>query len=197
MDNFQPQAGELHLRGGHEEGDFKIHGIVLFVVILVLSAILTFLVAWALMRLFEWGERTYIDKPATPVQQQLGQQRGELVGKQGVRPQPDWYNRAVDARVLDKTFAAPRLQDDDASDMGAFRKAEEDWLRETGKNPDGSVHISIDRAIDLLAKSGLPPVNGTFKPMPQLAPLEAEAEAARRRVSESGAQPQQPMKQKQ
>lgn len=195
MDNFQPQAGELHLPGGHEEGDFKIHGIILFIVILVLSAILTFIAAWALMRLFEWAERTYIDKPPSAAQQQLSQQRGELLNKPGGRPIPDWYRREVDEKVLAKTFAAPRLQYDDPSDMGAFRKQEEDWLASGGTNSDGTIHIPIERAMDLVVKGGLPAVNGTFTPMPQLAPLDAEAEAARRRVSESP-QAQQPIKKK-
>src|SRR5579863_6495775 len=111
MDKFQPQSGSMHLSAGHEEGDFSIHGIVLFAVILVLSGVLTFIAAAVLMRVFEWAEKKYIDKPPTPVQQQLREQRGEDAMRQGLKPQPDWYDRAVDEKVLEKTFATPRLQD--------------------------------------------------------------------------------------
>jgi hypothetical protein len=185
MDNLGPQSSGAHLPAGHEEGDFRVHGIVLFLVVLVLSGIMTFIAAWGLLRLFEWVEQTYIDKPPTPVQRQLNEQRGELAGKEGLKSQPDWYDRAVDEKVLDKTFAAPRLQEDDAADMGYFLKAEQDWLNSTGKNPDGSIHIPIDRAIDQLAQKGLPPVNGTFTPQPPLGALESVADAAKRRVSEA------------
>lgn len=192
MDSFQPQAGGLHLPGGHEEGDFNVKGIVLFAIILVASAVFTFIAAWVLMNFLERFEKAEFDKPATPVQQQLSQQRGEMVSKEGAsRPQPDWYNRAVDEKAMEKTFATPRLQYDDESDMGAFLKSEQDWLSSTGRNSDGSVHIPVSRAMDLVSKGGLPSVNGTFAPQPPLGGLEAVAEAARRRVGEVNA-PSQP-----
>jgi hypothetical protein len=187
MDSFEPQS-TTHLKGGHEEGDFSIRGIVLFVVTLVISAIVTFVAASALMRVFEWGERTFIDTKSTPAQQQLSEQRGETPSKkEGARPQPDWYNRAVDEKVLEKTFATPRLQYDDAADMGFFLESEKHRLEATGKDPDGSIHINIDRAVDLLSQRGLPPVNGTFKPEPPLGGLEAVANAAQRRLNEATA----------
>jgi hypothetical protein len=193
MDNFEPQGGGMHLRVGHEEGDFSLRGIILFIVILVLSAILTFIAAGALMRLFEWGERKYIDAKATPAQQQLSEQRGETPArKEGIKPQPDWYDRAVDEKVLQKTFTAPRLQYDDEGDMGTYLKAEKERLDNTGKDADGSIHIPINRAIDLLSKQGLPPVNGTFTPQPALGELEAVANAAQRRLNEANAPAQQP-----
>jgi hypothetical protein len=188
MDNFQPQSGSAHVSAGHEEGDFSVRGIILFVIILVLSAVATFIAASGLMRLFEWAEVKYFDKPQTAVQQQLTEQRGEPATKAGIRPQPDWYTRAVDEEVLRKTFTTPRLQYDDTADMGDFLSKEKKWLESTGKNPDGSAHIPIDRAIDLVSKQGLPLVNGTFTSQPPLGGLEAVSEAAQRRLQEAGAQ---------
>ena len=187
MDNFEPQSGDLQLRVGHEEDHFRIHGIVLFMIILVVSGILTFIAAGVLMRLFEWAERTYIDKPPSAVQQQLSEQRGEPATREGVRPQPDWYNREVDQKMLEKTFTTPRLQEDDAEDMKFFLNAEQQRLDSTGKDPDGNIHIPIDRAIDVLSgpQRGLPSVNGTFTPQPPLGSLEAVADAAKRRVGEA------------
>lgn len=193
MDNFEPQSN-VHLpAGGHEPDNFSIRGIILFIVILVVSAILTFVAAGALMRGFEWAEKKYIDKPDSAVQQQLSEQRGQPASREGVRPEPDWYNREVDEKVLEKTFAQPRLQYDDAADMQAFVDAEEQRLDNTGKDPDGNIHIPIHRAIDLLSQPqrGLPVVNGTFAPQPALGGLESVADAARRRVGETNAQPQQ------
>ncbi len=194
MDNFDPQGGDIRLRVGHEERELNVRGVVLFIIILVVSAVLTLLLAWALMEFFEWAERKYFDQPPSAAQQQLQEQRGERAGKEQVKPQSDLYDREVDEKVLNKTFAAPRLQYDDAADMERFRKAEDQWLQSAARNRDGSIHIPIDQAIDLVSKSGLPAVNGTFTPQPMYGSLESEAEAARRRVSQEGGQPQQPRK---
>jgi hypothetical protein len=195
MDNFQPQSGDLHVAAGHEGGDFSIRGIILFIAILVVSAVLTFIAAGGLLRLFEWYERTHLDQPGSAVQQQLSEQRGEMAPKEGVRPQPDWYNREIDEKVLQKTFAAPRLQYDDATDMTLFLNSESQLLNGTGKYADGSVHIPIDQAIDLVAKQGLPPVNGTFTAQPPLGGLMAVSEAAQNRVKAAGEQVQPPVPQ--
>lgn len=190
MDNFQPQSGDLHVAMGHEEGDFSIKGIVLFIVILVISAVFTFLAAAGLLRLFEWAEVKYFDTPSTAVQNQLSEQRGEMATKERVKPQSPWYDRAVDEKVLQRTFAVPRLQYDDAADMAFFLDQENQLLKGTGKNPDGSVHIPIDQAIDLVTKQGLPPVNGTFTSEPPRGGLMAVAEAAQNRVKAAGEQVQ-------
>src|SRR5215510_9499495 len=194
MDSFQPQAG-AHVKIGHEEGDFNLRGIVLFVIILILSAILTMLAALGLLKFFEWYERNHEAK-ATPVQQQLSDQRGGEPMKKtgGIKPQPDWYSRCVDEQTIQRTFATPRLQYDDTADMENFLNIENARLNSTGKDADGSIHIPIDQAIDMLANKGLPPVNGTFVPGPALGDLEAVANAAQRRVNEANKQGQQPPK---
>jgi hypothetical protein len=193
MADFEPHGGDV----GHESGEFNIRGIVLFIIILVISAGMTFIVAHGLMNLFEWAEEKYFDKPPTAAEQQLNQQRGELAGRQGVRPQPDWYQREVDEKALEKTFATPRLQYDDAADLGLFVNSEKELLDSTGRNPDGSIHIPIDRAIDLLSRQGLPSVNGSFTTQPPLGGLEDISEASKRRGQGGGEQvPQQQTKQK-
>jgi hypothetical protein len=65
---------------------------------------------------------------------------------------------------LGQTFKAPRLQYDDEHDMRTFRNSEQKWLDSTGRTPDGSIHIPISRAMDILAQSGLKPVSGPFLP---------------------------------
>jgi len=191
MDSYEPQSG-MSVSAGHEEDTFSLRGIILFLVLLVVFAGLTFLAASGLMRLFEWGEKTFVDKKSTPARQQLNEQRGELAKREGVRPQPDWYDREIDEKVLTKTFATPRLQYDDASDMKSFLDSEEDRLAGTGKDADGTIHIPIERAIDLLAdpKRGLPQVNGTFVPSPAYGALTDVSDAAQRRLNEAKTQGQ-------
>jgi hypothetical protein len=191
MDNFHPQSGDLHVAVGHEEGDFSLRGIILFIVVLVVSAAFTFLAAAGLLRLFEWVEVKYFDTPATPVQQQLSEQRGQMAKKEEVRPQPFWYNREIDAKALSKTFPTPRLQDDDAADMNFFQNNETQWLNSTGKNEDGSIRIPIDQAIERVSEEGLPThLNGTFTSEPPKGGLMAVAEAAQNRVKAAGEQVQ-------
>jgi len=192
MDSYRPQS-TMHVKAGHEEADFSLRGIILFAVILVLSAILTFVAASGLMTLFEWGEKKYIDKKPTPAQQVLNEQRSGEIGvkKEGVKPPSEWYARAVDEKVIDRTFAAPRLQYDDTAEMNSFLDLEKERLENSGKYTDGRIHIPIDRAIDLLAQRGLPAVNGTFTPGPPLGELTAVANAAQQRVNQATGSAQQ------
>ncbi|HEY6350127.1 MAG TPA: hypothetical protein VI636_12030 [Candidatus Angelobacter sp.] len=191
MDSYTPQGGS-QVTAGHEESDINLRGIILFLVVLVISGGLTFLAASGLLRVFEWGEKTYFDKKPTPAQQVLHEERGDLARKETIKPPPDWYDREIDAKVLARTFATPRLQEDDAGDMSFFLKVEEERLGSAGKDPDGSVHIPIDRAIDLLSdpNRGLPQVNGTFVPGPPLGNLTDVSEAAQRRLNQANAQGQ-------
>lgn len=186
MDSYTPQGG-MHVRVGHEESDINTRGIIMFLAILVVSGGMTFLAASGLLRLFEWGEKTFVDKKPTPAQQVLHEQRGDLAKKEGAKPAPDWYDREIDAKVIEKTFAAPRLQDNDADDMGSFLESEQQWLGSTGKDGDGNIHIPIDHAIDLVSKEGLPQVNGTFVPGPPLGNLTDVSDAAQKRLNELNA----------
>lgn len=190
MDSYKPQSGGMGVSAGHEEDTFNLRGIILALVFLVLCGGMTFLAASGLMRLFEWGEKKYFDKESTAAQKQLSEQRGELAKREGVRPKPDWYDREIDEKVLEKTFAAPRLQYDDASDMQAFLGSETDRLESTGKDADGTIHIPINQAIDLLAKRGLPQVNGTFTPGPAFGALTDVSDAAQRRLNQANAAPE-------
>lgn len=190
MDSYTPQGG-MQVNVGHEESDINLRGIIVFIVVLVISAGLTFAAASGLLRLFEWGEKTFVDKKPTPAQQVLHEQRGDLAKKEGVKPAPDWYDREIDSKVIQRTFAGPRLQDDDAEDMKSFLESEKSWLSSTGKDGDGNVHIPIDRAIDLVSQQGLPQVNGTFVPGPPLGNLTDVSDAAQRRLNELNAGAQQ------
>ena len=172
-DKFHTQSGGMRVKEGHE-GDFSIRGIVVFAVFLALGLVLTFILAGVLMKVFEWGSKKYIDAGMTPVQEQLQQQReqaaeprpnqiqGETPGH--IRPSSETELRARTERNLERTFARPRLQYDDVDEMNRFRRSENDYLEQTGKDDQGNLHIPIGHAIDLLSQRGLPAVSGTWSP---------------------------------
>jgi hypothetical protein len=183
MDNFHTPSGELHLREGHEESDLSVRGIVMFLMSLAVAGFASFLIVFAFFKYLQ-----HLDKesqpPMTAVEQQLNTQREateETAGKTplpageaaSVKPLPDYYGRGKIDEHLARTFPGPRLQYDDVYDMDLFRSSEERWLSSTGRNSDGSVHIPIDQAMDLLVQHGLPQVSGPFVPpmLPTAVPM--------------------------
>ncbi len=172
MDKFEPQSGGGHLKEGHEESDLSIRGIVLFGVFLAVGGVLAFVLMIGMIWGLEKWEKSNEAK-LTPMEQQLQTEREapkEGLGKEvpagegEPKPAPDWFGRGAMEDHLGQTFKAPRLQYDDEHDMRTFRNSEEKWLDSTGRAADGSVHIPISRAMDILAQSGLRPVSGPFQP---------------------------------
>jgi hypothetical protein len=179
MDRFEPQAG-LYLKEGHEETDLSARGIVLFGIALALSGVAAFLLVlgfyWGLQR---WEQNN--QAKLTPVEEQLRKERETPAAKtassapeaETVKPAPDFYGRIQMEEHLQRTFPGPRLQYDDVYDMSLFRTSEERWLASTGKNSDGSIHIPVNQAMDLLVQRGLPQVSGPFVPpmLPTAVPM--------------------------
>jgi hypothetical protein len=170
-DKFETQSGG-HIKEGHQESDVSVRGVVWSGVILASGGLLAFVLMLAMIRFMEKWEKDHEAK-LTPVEQQLQKQREEPqegLGKvvptsEGeIKPAPDWYGRGKIDEHLSRTIKAPRLQYDDEHDMGTFRGSEEKWLSSTGKLPDGSIHIPINRAMEILSQRGLPPVSGPFQP---------------------------------
>lgn len=170
-DKFTTQSGG-HLKEGHEESDLSIRGIVLFGVALAIGGILAFVLMIVMINVLERYEKSHEAK-LTPVQQQMRQEREtpkEGLGKviptsEGeIKPAPDWFGRGKMEDHLSRTFVAPRLQYDDEHDMTIFRGSEQDWLNSTGKDANGSIHIPVSRAMEVLAQRGFPQVSGPFQP---------------------------------
>ena len=170
-DKFETQSGG-HLKEGHEESDLSIRGIALFGVFLAVGGLIAFVLMFGMIKFMEKWESDHEAK-LTPMEQQLQKEREPLkegLGKvvptsEGeIKPAPDWFERGKTDAHLSRTIKAPRLQYDDEHDMGIFLGSEKNWLNSTGKSPDGSIHISIDRAMQILAQRGLPSVSGPFQP---------------------------------
>jgi hypothetical protein len=183
MDKFHTQAGELHVKEGHEESDLSVRGIVLFLISLAVAGFASFLIVLAFFKYLQ-----HLDKesqpPMTVVEQQLNTQREateQTAGKTplpageaaSVKPLPDYYGRGKMDEHLARTFPGPRLQYDDVYDLNLFRSSQEKWLSSTGRNPDGSIHIPVNQAMDLLVQRGLPQVSGPFIPpmLPTAVPM--------------------------
>lgn len=168
---FETQSGG-HIKEGHQESDVSVRGIVLFGVFLAVGGVVAFVLMIFMIHYLENSAKESEPK-LTPMEQQLQKQREEpqeglgkvVPASEGeVKPAPDWYGRGKMDDHLSRTIKAPRLQYDDEHDMGIFRGSEEKWLSSTGKSPDGSIHIPINRAMEILAQRGLPAVSGPFQP---------------------------------
>jgi len=183
MDNFHTQSSSLHLKEGHEESDISVRGIVLFLISLAISGFAAFLIVFAFFRVLQHYDRAHQPQMST-VEQQLNEQREPVAissaktplpaeQPESVRPVPDDYSRGKIDRRLARVFPGPRLQYDDVYDMNLFRSTENNWLASAGRNPDGSVHIPINQAMDLLVQRGLPQVSGPFVPpmLPTAVPM--------------------------
>ncbi|HLK08704.1 MAG TPA: hypothetical protein VKV30_12195 [Candidatus Angelobacter sp.] len=178
-DKFETQSGG-HIKEGHQESDVSVKGVVWSGVILAAGGVLAFVLMIVMIRFLEKWEKDH-EARLTPMEQQLQQEREqpkEGFGKavpatEGeIKPAPDWYGRGTMDDHLRRTIKAPRLQYDDEHDMSVFRESEEKWLgtapgdqtHSTGRLPDGSIHIPISRAMEILAQRGLPQVSGPFQP---------------------------------
>ena len=170
-DKFETQSGG-HIKEGHQESDVSIRGIVLSGVVLAVGGVVAFVLMLGMIHWLEAYEKSHEAK-LTPMEQQLQKEREEpkeglgkvVPAREGeIKPAPDWYGRGKMDEHLSRTIKSPRLQYDDEHDMGTFRGSEEKWLSSTGKSPDGSIHIPINRAMEILAQRGLPAVSGPFQP---------------------------------
>jgi hypothetical protein len=168
---FETQSGGMHLKEGHEESDLSVRGIVLFGGFLAVGGILSFLLVLGMIKwILEPWEKSREAK-LTPMEQQLQKERdmpreglGKVPAEGEVKPPPDWYGRGKIEDHLSRTFKAPRLQYNDEHDMALFVGSEQNWLKSTGKDRNGNIHIPISRAIDVLSQRGLPQVSGPFLP---------------------------------
>jgi len=170
-DKFETQSGG-HIKEGHQESDVSVKGVVWSGVILAAGGVIAFVLMIGMINGLEKYEINHEPK-LTPMEQQLHDQREapkEGLGKavptaEGeIKPAPDWFERGKTEAHLSRTIKAPRLQYDDEHDMQIFRGSEEQWLSSTGKSPDGSIHIPVSRAMEILAQRGLPQVSGPFQP---------------------------------
>lgn len=171
MDKFETQSGG-HVKEGHEEGDISVRAIVWSGVFLAAGGLCAFVLMIGMIWGMEKWERSREPK-LTPMEQQMLDERAttkegirQTLGEHDVKPAPDWFGRGKMEDHLSRTFkdSSPRLQYDDEHDMRGFVGSEEKWLDSTGKSSNGSIHIPVSRAMEILAQRGLPQASGPFQP---------------------------------
>lgn len=183
MDDFKSQGAHLHLKEGHEEADLSVRMIAGFLITLAICGLAAFLIVFAFYRFLQHLDQESQPR-ATVVEQQLRDEREKFqpmsnktplpAGQEAsVKPLPDYYGRGKIEQHLERTFPGPRLQYDDVYDMNLFRTSEDQWLDSAGKNADGSVHIPIDQAMNLIVQRGLPSVPEPYIPpmLPTAVPM--------------------------
>ena len=174
MDKFELNPAE-HVKEGHEEGDISVRAIVWSGVFLAAGGFLRF-------RAHDWHDLGHGKMGAEPVnpssrpwkskcwhERDAAERRcwqRSSGRRHDVKPAPDWFGRGKMEDHLSRTFkdTSPRLQYDDEHDMRGFADSEEKWLDSTGKSSDGSIHIPVSRAMEILAQRGLPQASGPFQP---------------------------------
>jgi hypothetical protein len=130
----------------YERRDLSARGVLGFLIGLGLTGVLIHVVLW--------GMYSYLDN----FQQRHQPEQNPLVIVHNV-------GRGSNVQAADvEKFPTPRLETSEHTDLAAERKREQALLYNEGVDPKtGVVHISIDRAMSLLAQRGLPtrPPGGT------------------------------------
>lgn len=123
----------------YERRDLSARGVLGFLIGLGITGLLIHIVLW--------GMYSYLDN----FQQRHQPEQNPLVIVHNV-------GRGSNAQAADvEKFPTPRLETSEHTDLAVERKREQALLYNEGVDPKtGVVHISIDRAMNLLAQRGLP-----------------------------------------
>jgi hypothetical protein len=129
----------------HEPTDADLGAAERIIVGLVVLLGVAFLLMWLLFGLFDRREDR-LDTPPPPLVQE---------------------QRERDTRQALERFPAPRLQERPVQDIRTYLESQERVLNSYGwvDRQKGVVHIPIDRAMELIAERGLPPVTGPPTPV--------------------------------
>jgi hypothetical protein len=172
--------GHVHPTGertiGYERTDADVSGVVWFLAVLVISAVIIHLG----LGVFYHALIDYTDKHdarPTPAAARVAQQRlqerkargekvtpedaGKLAESLGAAQGGMQYERTLDRLI--QSFPQPRLQEDDVRDMRELRTYEDSQLDNyswVDKNT-GSVRIPITRAMQLIVQRGVPGGNAS------------------------------------
>jgi len=122
----------------YEHQDLSATGVYTFLAGLAVAGFLIYFVLWGLYRYLDYYERSH-QPPQNPL----------------VQTEAD--TRVVPPQAVQK-FPQPRLEKNERTEINDFRLKEEQTLNSYGwvDQKAGTVHIPIDRAIELIAQQGLP-----------------------------------------
>jgi hypothetical protein len=133
--------------GDYERSDIGIRAVVYFLIGLALACGLAYFVAEGVF----WYLDKHFEATQTPVSPLVTN------APKDTRTIPPQYGHDYD-KYLKQQFPAPQLETDERTELNDERLREADALSTYGwvDQKAGTVHIPIDRAMELLAKQGLP-----------------------------------------
>ena len=164
---LKPQGGELRTTDpqlGHETRDISLTGVVAFVVALMFSGIVIFVLLYGV---FHFAKRyaDYLDQKdmrdpwVQTAENQIDQQAKTLRTPRNKAEEPGSMQMAdAESRIRVSRFPQPRLQTDDVHDLAVMREAEDVYLNQyfvLDKN-SGKVNIPITQAMQAVVQKGLP-----------------------------------------
>jgi hypothetical protein len=121
-----------------ESRDLSARGVMVFLIVLAVAGVIMLVSVWGVYKYLARGDLA--PQPTTNPLMTSNSQLRQVGGDPAV------------------TFPMPRLQPDETADMNKFRVREEEILNSYGwvDQQAGKVRIPIERAMELVAKTGLP-----------------------------------------
>ncbi len=139
--NSHPLHQPVNSEVGYDRTDLSVRGIIIFLVGVAASGVIAHLVIWAM---FVGAQKVVPYESANP-----------MATMETMQQAPPLQNAGPQSVAR---FPEPRLQTDDTADMSKFKAVEEMELHpaQPYQTPDGTIHISIDDAMKIIAQRGLP-----------------------------------------
>ena len=131
-----------------DRSDLSPRGILLFLIGLLLCGVFIELVVWGMFRFMAKSDVLFPQAQPNP-----------MASSQPSPPQSTSRSILQNAPAVNVgVFPEPRLQVNDAADMGRFLASERELLNppQPFKDPSGAIHIPISEAMKLIEERGLP-----------------------------------------
>jgi hypothetical protein len=141
---------EIDRSKGYEASDVRVSGVVVFMVVLTIFAVVTGVLAYGVGKVLNARMKTEDGPPSRWAKQVDVRSLGNMPSN------PEMQNKLSE---MTQSFPTPKLQIDDGNQDVADLHAREDLLLENYSWVDqsqGKVRIPIERAMELIAQRGLP-----------------------------------------
>jgi hypothetical protein len=149
-DRIQPANSNGH--GGYERRDIRTSDVVYFLAALAFSMLIVYFVVTGVYRVLEKRSQEQ-QAPVSPLVKNVPEDTRHL---------PPEYKTDSDStgyeKYLKKNFPAPQLETDERTQLNSVISKQEEELNSYGYIDEkaGTLHIPIERAMDLIAQRGLP-----------------------------------------
>jgi hypothetical protein len=144
-DQIQPANSNGH--GGYEQRDIRTADVAYFLAALAFSILIVYFVVTGVYRVLEKRSQER-QTPVSPLVKNVPEDTRHLP--------PEYHGNYEE--YLKKNFPAPQLETDERTQLNSIISKQEEQLNSYGYIDEkaGTLHIPIERAIDLIAQRGLP-----------------------------------------